>query len=39
MSRYAIWNKQDTILTPVGEVISAEQWIQKYPIAYSSFVG
>ena len=31
--RYAIWNKQDPILTPVGEVLSAEQWIERYPIA------
>ena len=31
--RYAIWNKQDPILTPIGEVLSAEQWIQRYPIA------
>lgn len=33
MSRYAIWNKKDTILTPIGEVLTAEQWIQRYPIA------
>ena len=33
MSRYAIWNKKDTILTPIGEVFTAEQWISKYPIA------
>jgi hypothetical protein len=33
MKRYAIWNKQDPILTPVGEVLTAEQWIQRYPIA------
>lgn len=33
MSRYAIWNKQDDILTPVGEIFTAEQWIQRYPIA------
>ena len=33
MSKYAIWNKKDTILTPVGEVISAEKWIERYPIA------
>lgn len=31
--RYAIWNKQDLILTPIGEVLTAEQWIQRYPIA------
>jgi RPA family protein len=33
MKRYAIWNKQDPILTPVGEVFTAEQWIARYPIA------
>ena len=33
MKKYAIWNKQDVILTPVGEVFTAEQWIQRYPIA------
>ena len=33
MSKYAIWNKQDVILTPVGEIFTAEQWIKRYPIA------
>ena len=33
MKRYAIWNKQDQILTPIGEVLTAEQWIARYPIA------
>lgn len=33
MARYAIWNKTDAILTPIGEVLSAEQWIARYPIA------
>lgn len=33
MAKYAIWNKQDVILTPVGEVFTAEKWIQRYPIA------
>ena len=33
MSRYAIWNKQYEILTPVGEVLTAEQWIARYPAA------
>lgn len=31
--RYAIWNKQDLILTPIGEVLTPEQWIDRYPIA------
>lgn len=33
MSRYAIWNKKDPIITPVGEVFTAEQWIARYPVA------
>ena len=33
MKRYAIWNKKDPILTPIGEVLTAEQWIDRYPIA------
>lgn len=33
MKRYAIWNKTDPILTPIGEVLSAEKWIERYPIA------
>ena len=31
--RYAIWNKVDPIITPIGEVLSAEQWISRYPVA------
>ena len=33
MSRYKIWNKKDNILTPIGEVLTPEQWIERYPIA------
>lgn len=33
MSRYAIWNKKDPIITPIGEVLTAEQWIGRYPVA------
>lgn len=33
MKKYAIWNKQDQIITPVGEVLTAEQWIARYPVA------
>lgn len=33
MSKYAIWNKKDPILTPVGEVLTAEKWVERYPIA------
>ena len=33
MTKYAIWNKQDPILTPIGEVLSAAKWIERYPMA------
>lgn len=33
MKKYAIWNKKDAVLTPIGEVLTADQWIKKYPIA------
>ena len=33
MKRYAIWDKQSPIITPSGEVLTAEQWIQRYPVA------
>lgn len=33
MKRYAIWNKQDMVITPIGEVLTAEQWIERYPVA------
>lgn len=33
LKRYAIWNKEDSIITPIGEVLTAEQWIERYPIA------
>lgn len=33
MKRYSIWNKKDQVITPVGEVLSAEQWIARYPVA------
>lgn len=33
MSKYAIWNKKDPIITPIGEVLTAEQWIARYPVA------
>ncbi len=33
MKRYAIWNKTDPIITPIGEVLSAAKWIERYPVA------
>lgn len=33
MKRYAIWNKKDPVITPIGEVFAPEQWIDRYPVA------
>ena len=33
MKRYAIWDKVSPIITPIGEVLSAEQWVARYPVA------
>ena len=33
LKKYAIWDKQSYIITPIGEVLTAEQWIQRYPVA------
>lgn len=30
MSRYTIWNKEDTIYTPAGEALTPEQWIGRH---------
>lgn len=33
MKRYAIWDKVSPVITPVGKVFTAEQWVEKYPAA------
>ena len=33
MTRYAIWDKISPIITPVGEVLSAQDWKDRYPVA------
>jgi hypothetical protein len=33
MKRYAIWDKQTPIITPIGEIMTPEEWIIRYPIA------
>ena len=32
MSRYQIWNKTDNVITPIGEVLTPEQWLERYPM-------
>ena len=31
--RYAIWDKQSQIITPSGTVFTAEEWMERYPVA------
>ena len=31
--RYAIWDKQTSIITPIFEVFTPEQWMERYPVA------
>jgi len=31
--KYAIWDKKTPIITPIYEVLSPEQWMQRYPAA------
>lgn len=33
MAKYQIWNRQDMVITPSGEVFTPEQWIAKHPMA------
>lgn len=33
MARYAIWDKTSPVITPIGEVLTAEQWVSRYPVA------
>ena len=30
---YKIWNKQDSIITPSGKIFTADEWMEKYPVA------
>lgn len=31
--RYVIWDEVSQVITPVGEVLTAEQWMDRYPMA------
>ena len=31
--RYAIWDKRSPVITPVGDVLTAEQWMARYPVS------
>lgn len=31
--RYVVWDKETQVLTPIGEVLTPAQWIERYPAA------
>lgn len=33
MAKYKIWDRESDIVTPVGRIYTAKQWIEKHPIA------
>ena len=33
MARYAIWDKKSPVITPSGEVFTADQWKERYPVS------
>ena len=33
MKRYSIWDKRTPVITPIGEVLTPEEWIGRYPVA------
>lgn len=30
--RYVIWDKTSNVITPIGEVLTPEQWLDRYPM-------
>ena len=33
MARYVIWDEVSRVIVPTGQVFTAEQWMDKYPMA------
>lgn len=33
LKRYNIWDKTSNVITPIGEVLSPAEWIERYPVA------
>lgn len=33
LKRYGIWDKTSAVITPSGEIFSAEEWKDRYPVA------
>lgn len=38
MKRYAIWDKVSPVIVPTGAVFTAEQWMEKYPVAALDYI-
>jgi hypothetical protein len=38
MKRYAIWDKMSPVIVPTGAVFTAEQWMEKYPVAALDYI-
>lgn len=30
-TRYQLWDKESQVITPIGEVLTAGQWMERYP--------
>lgn len=33
LKRYAVWDKVSPVITPIGEILTAEEWKDRYPVA------
>ena len=33
LKRYAIWDRETEVITPIGEILSPEEWMERYPVA------
>ena len=38
MAKYIIWDKVSDVITPIGEVLTAEEWKDRYPMAKSNAI-
>jgi hypothetical protein len=33
LKRYAIWDKETEVITPIGEILTPSEWMERYPVA------
>lgn len=38
MAKYIIWDEISDVITPIGEVFTAEEWKERYPMAKSDAI-